>query len=348
MSTAFGGFDKVTAVQRNGPGRHGARVDPARDGPGSPLGGVGAQPSCGRCSPNSPRRFRPVFGPPPLTGGGGEVLAGGWLELRESRPVDALALCLFADAWWPAAWGRVRELVMTPTVELTVHFRQGLDAPPPGPVLARFSSRVSREGYRDEDGERWSGDRRCSPSPASCACSGRGHHPRGDVHAHAANVAHIAVPQLDLADVQPGADLDPHPVQVLTQRGRAADRPRGAVEGGQDPVAGGLDQPSMKRLDPAGSRLVVDLEQLPPPLVAQVPGALGGADNGRRRPHSASRASGRRPPGVGSEVLEPLGQRLVRVHRSHPPVARCLPGDRPIGVGVTQPPRGGRTQRRTR
>jgi hypothetical protein len=101
-----------------------------------------------------------VFGPPPLTGGG-EVLAGGWLELRESRPVDALALCLFADAWWPAAWGRVRELVMTPTVELTVHFRQGLGGPPPpGPVLARFTSRVSREGYRDEDGELWSGDRR--------------------------------------------------------------------------------------------------------------------------------------------------------------------------------------------
>jgi hypothetical protein len=178
-----------------------------------------------------------VFGPPPLTGGG-EVLAGGWLELRESRPVDAPALCLFADAWWPAARGRVRELVMTPTIELTVHFRQGLgEPPPPGPVLARFTSRVSREGY----------------------------------------VAHIAVPQLDLAGVQPGADLDPHPVQVLTQRGRAADRPRGAVEGGQDPVAGGLDQPSMKRLDPASSRLVVDLEQLPPPLVAQVSGALGGA-----------------------------------------------------------------------
>jgi hypothetical protein len=78
------------------------------------------------------------------------------LELREPRPVDALALCLFANAWWPSAWGRMRELVSTPTVELTVHVRQGLDAPPPGPVLARFTSRVSREGYWDEDGELWS------------------------------------------------------------------------------------------------------------------------------------------------------------------------------------------------
>jgi hypothetical protein len=103
-------------------------------------------------------RFRPVFGPPPLMGGD-EALTGGWLELRESRRVDAVALCLFADAWWPAAWGRLRELVITPTVELTVHFRQGLGEPPPGPVLARFASRVSREGYWDEDGELWSGDR---------------------------------------------------------------------------------------------------------------------------------------------------------------------------------------------
>jgi hypothetical protein len=103
-------------------------------------------------------RFRPLFGPPPLVGGG-EALAGGWLELRESRPVDALALCLFADAWWPSAWGRVGELVSTPTVELTVHSRQGLGELPPGPVLARFASRVSREGYWDEDGELWSGER---------------------------------------------------------------------------------------------------------------------------------------------------------------------------------------------
>src|SRR4029453_18519901 len=90
-------------------------------------------------------RFRPVFGPPPLLGGD-QALAGGWLELRQSRPVDALPLCLFPNACWPAAWGRLRELVITPTVELTVHFRQGLGELPPGPVLARFVSRVSREG----------------------------------------------------------------------------------------------------------------------------------------------------------------------------------------------------------
>jgi Acyl-CoA thioesterase C-terminal domain/Acyl-CoA thioesterase N-terminal domain len=253
VSTALSSFDKATAVERHGPGRFVARVDPAWDGPGAPLGGVvmatilramtaelaaadlaprsvtahfprplvhdlveiqvetlrrgrrlatvqahavqqgdlrcavlaafgrpfpavatwEAEPpaapppaeaaevdlSTGPAPPHGQHlRFRPVFGPPPLLGGD-QALAGGWLELRQSRPVDPLALCLFADAWWPAAWGRLRELVITPTVELTVHFRQGLGELPSGPVLARFTSRLSREGYWDEDGELWSADR---------------------------------------------------------------------------------------------------------------------------------------------------------------------------------------------
>jgi hypothetical protein len=32
-------------------------------------------------------------------------------------------------------------------------------------------------------------------------------------------------------------------------------------------------------------------------------------------------------------LLEPLGQRLAGIHRSHPPAARCHPGDRPTGSG---------------
>ena len=50
MSTALGGFDKVTAVQRNGPGRHGARVDPAGDGHLSVV-----QPSAGCVARGRPR-----------------------------------------------------------------------------------------------------------------------------------------------------------------------------------------------------------------------------------------------------------------------------------------------------
>jgi acyl-CoA thioesterase len=40
VSTALSSFDEATAVERDGSGRFVARVDPAWDGPGAPLGGV--------------------------------------------------------------------------------------------------------------------------------------------------------------------------------------------------------------------------------------------------------------------------------------------------------------------
>ena len=40
MSSGLSSFDKATAVERDGPGHFSARVDPAWDGPGAPLGGV--------------------------------------------------------------------------------------------------------------------------------------------------------------------------------------------------------------------------------------------------------------------------------------------------------------------
>jgi hypothetical protein len=55
------------------------------------------------------------------------------------------------------------------------------------------------------------------------------------------------------------------------------DRPAGAVEGGQDPVAGGLDQPAAELLDHPAGQLVVDVEQLTPAPVAQLFGPLGRA-----------------------------------------------------------------------
>jgi Bacterial protein of unknown function (DUF899) len=42
-------------------------------------------------------------------------------------------------------------------------------------------------------------------------------------------------------------------------------------------------------------------------------------------------------------LLEPLGQHLVGVHPSHPPVATCHPYEPTNGAGVTEPPRGCRT-----
>ena len=96
------------------------------------------------------------FGEPPFSRADrGET--GGWLGLREERPVDALAVALLADAWYPAPWPRLSELAPAPTIDLTVHFRSPL--PAQGPLLlGRFRSRYVRDGFFEEDGELWSPD----------------------------------------------------------------------------------------------------------------------------------------------------------------------------------------------
>ena len=43
----------------------------------------------------------PRFGEPPFAGGGGEPLTGGWLRLRDERPLDAAALVALSDSWFP-------------------------------------------------------------------------------------------------------------------------------------------------------------------------------------------------------------------------------------------------------
>ncbi|HVE67937.1 MAG TPA: thioesterase family protein [Solirubrobacteraceae bacterium] len=83
--------------------------------------------------------------------------AGGWLGLREERPLDAPAVALLADAWFPAPWPRLNALAPAPTIDMTVHFRGPLPAPS-ALVLGRFRSRLTREGFFDEDGELWTPD----------------------------------------------------------------------------------------------------------------------------------------------------------------------------------------------
>jgi acyl-CoA thioesterase len=96
------------------------------------------------------------FGDPPFSGSEhGET--GGWLALREARPVDALAVCVFADAWFPAPWPRLDGLAPAPTVDLTVHFRAPLPLPDE-PLLGRFRSTLVRDGFFEEDGELWAPD----------------------------------------------------------------------------------------------------------------------------------------------------------------------------------------------
>ena len=96
------------------------------------------------------------FGEPPFTNAErGEV--GGWLGLREERPLDALSIAVLADAWFPAAWPRLRALAPAPTIDLTIHFRTGLPLPD-SLLLGRFESQVVRDGFFEEDGELWSPD----------------------------------------------------------------------------------------------------------------------------------------------------------------------------------------------
>jgi acyl-CoA thioesterase len=96
------------------------------------------------------------FGEKPFSGSDrGET--GGWLGLREERPVDALTIAVLADAWFPAPWPRLRALAPAPTIDLTIHFRVPLPLPD-ALLLGRFRNRVVRDGFFDEDGELWAPD----------------------------------------------------------------------------------------------------------------------------------------------------------------------------------------------
>ncbi len=82
---------------------------------------------------------------------------GGWLGLREQRPLDGLAVAALTDAWFPAPWPRLSELAPAPTIDLTIHFRSPLPAQG-ALLLGRFRSRYVRDGFFEEDGELWSSD----------------------------------------------------------------------------------------------------------------------------------------------------------------------------------------------
>ncbi len=96
------------------------------------------------------------FGDQPFSGSAsGEV--GGWLGLLERRPLDALAIAVCADAWFPSPWPRLTELAPAPTIDLTIHFRTALPLLD-SLLLGRFRNRVVRDGFFEEDGELWAPD----------------------------------------------------------------------------------------------------------------------------------------------------------------------------------------------
>jgi acyl-CoA thioesterase len=122
--------------------------------------------------------FQPRMGTRPFTGAQAPMEIGGWLALAEPRPLDALALAFFSDALFSPPFIRLTEPAVTPTIDLTIHFRASLaagaevdseterpDSPRESPPLARdehcfarFRSTLVHEGFFEEDGVIWAAD----------------------------------------------------------------------------------------------------------------------------------------------------------------------------------------------
>ena len=102
-----------------------------------------------------------AIGPPPFAGGADEARTGGWMTMREPRPIDAAALAFYTDAWVPAPFVRMATPVPVPTVDLTIHFRHRTPLASDdgsGKVLIDVRSRFVAEGFCEEDTEVWSPD----------------------------------------------------------------------------------------------------------------------------------------------------------------------------------------------
>jgi acyl-CoA thioesterase len=127
--------------------------------------------------------FQPRLGTAPFTGADAPMEIGGWLALVEPRPLDALALAFFSDALFSPPFIRLRERATTPTIDLTIHFREPLprtagsalhaadlergaadpearaaDPDSDGRCFARFHSTLVHQGFFEEDGVIWAAD----------------------------------------------------------------------------------------------------------------------------------------------------------------------------------------------
>lgn len=103
-------------------------------------------------------QYYAAIGAPALSGAE-QARVGGWLRLAEPRLADAPLVAAYTDAWLPSVFPRLREPAMTPTLDLTIHFRARLPlegATPDDFYLAVFESQHAAEGYFEEDGTIWS------------------------------------------------------------------------------------------------------------------------------------------------------------------------------------------------
>jgi acyl-CoA thioesterase len=97
-------------------------------------------------------------GAAPFTGAE-HAYAALWLSLRQPRPLDYPLLAALTDFWMPVLFATRITPVMSPTIDLTVHFRSPITAAAAtGPWLGVFRTRLARGGFMEEDGEVWSAD----------------------------------------------------------------------------------------------------------------------------------------------------------------------------------------------
>jgi acyl-CoA thioesterase len=105
--------------------------------------------------------MQPRVGAVPFAGSGAPMQIGGWIGFPEPRPVDALALALFCDAWFPPSFIALDVPAISPTVDLTIHFRQPISesaCDPAALCLSVFHTRLLHDGLFEEDGVVWAGD----------------------------------------------------------------------------------------------------------------------------------------------------------------------------------------------
>ena len=105
--------------------------------------------------------MQPRVGAIPFAGSGAPMRIGGWTGLPEPRPVDALALALFCDAWFPPSFIALDSPAVSPTIDLTIHFRQPIsacDCDPAALCLGVFETRLLHDGLFEEDGVIWAPD----------------------------------------------------------------------------------------------------------------------------------------------------------------------------------------------
>jgi acyl-CoA thioesterase len=114
-------------------------------------------------APEFTRRLvmQPRAGAVPFAGSGAPMRIGGWIGFPEPRPVDALALALFCDAWFPPSFIALDVPAISPTIDLTIHFRQTIAesrCDPSELCLGVFETRLLHDGLFEEDGVIWAAD----------------------------------------------------------------------------------------------------------------------------------------------------------------------------------------------